>query len=78
MPKIQVKLGAGVYTYWCDNEDIAVGDTVMIPPPYFKEAGGEWERAVVKKIGSDYNGELKTVHCPIKEKEEIQMEKKMT
>jgi hypothetical protein len=60
--KIQVVFGDTAFTYWIDS-DVKVGDTVMLPKPWWNPSG-EPREAQVAAIGSDYDGPLVTAWLP--------------
>jgi hypothetical protein len=60
--KIKVKLGPSTYTYAIDA-DVAAGDEVMIPAPWWNPSG-QPQRVPVAEVGSDYDGPLVSAWLP--------------
>ena len=61
--KIQVQLGSTAYTYWIDGE-VAVGDKVLIPGPYWAGRDALPQEVTVSAVGSDYDGPLSRAWTP--------------
>ena len=59
--KIQVD---GKLTYECHDDEVKVGDNVLLPAPYFME--GSTYVGKVTKLSSDYDGYCKSVIKVIK------------
>lgn len=60
--KIKVMLSGRTYTYRIDAE-VAAGDEVMVPPPFW-DPHGPPQRAPVAEVGSDYDGPLVSAWLP--------------